>query len=156
MACPHLYCRLASFLGLLQMLVTGNCTAFRMLRQILYVSARKRYELHTWWGPCTGTCAKFLSKKCLSIPIEISYLPMQVCWTWCWFAELAAVALFLLYRIGAVKVRELRRDLHEEKYLVGRQLNNLIRSHAISASTGGEGRPTPDVPALMHAPASDP
>ena len=81
---------------------------------------------------------------------------MQVCWTWCWFAELAAVALFLLYRIGAVKVRELRRDLHEEKYLVGRQLNNLIRSHAISAPVGGEPRPTPDVSADMHAPASNP
>ncbi|CAL5223373.1 g5878 [Coccomyxa viridis] len=81
---------------------------------------------------------------------------LQVCWTWCWFAELAAVALFLLYRIGAVKVRELRRDLHEEKYLVGRQLNNLIRSHAISAPVGGEPRPTPDVSADMHAPASNP
>ena len=71
---------------------------------------------------------------------------MQVCWIWCWFAELAAVALFLLYRIGAIKVKELRRDLHEEKYLVGRQLNNLTRAHPIraavsppqAAASGGE------------------
>ena len=52
---------------------------------------------------------------------------VQVSWIWGWFAELAALGLFLLYRIGLSKARELRCALHEEKYLVGRQLLNLTR-----------------------------
>lgn len=74
--------------------------------------------------------------------ISIWHLQIQVCWTWCWFFELAALALFLLFRIGAVKVKELRRDLHEERYLVGRQLNNLIRAHSTSLPVGKETRQT--------------
>jgi len=58
---------------------------------------------------------------------------MQACWIWAWFAELVTVALFLLYRIGTNKAKELQQALHEEKYLVGRQLNNLIRAQSVPA-----------------------
>ena len=58
---------------------------------------------------------------------------MQACWIWAWFVELVTVALFLLYRIGTTKAKELQRTLHEEKYLVGRQLNNLIRAQSAPA-----------------------
>ena len=139
------------------MWMTGTCTVFVSLQHFQWsVPGEVLLMSHTEGGPCSRTCVGLSHmERSAAVHLKLLKLPMQVCWTWCWFAELAAVALFLLYRIGAVKVKELRLDLHEEKYLVGRQLNNLIRSHAISAPVGGVARPASDVSADMHAPARD-
>ena len=76
---------------------------------------------------------------------------VQVSWVWGWFVELAALGLSLLYRIGLSKARELRRALHEEKYLVGRQLLNLTRIPPASAPVSNHPQETP---AAEHAGSS--
>ena len=67
----------------------------------------------------------------------------QVFWIWGWLVEMAALGLFLLYRIGLSKARELRCALHEEKYLVGRQLLNLTRIPSAGAPVFREPQETP-------------
>ena len=76
---------------------------------------------------------------------------VQVSWIWGWFVELAALGLFLLYRIGLSKARELRCALHEEKYLVGRQLLNLTRIPSANATVSHHPEETP---AAEHAGSS--
>lgn len=73
---------------------------------------------------------------------------MQACWIWGWFAELAALAVIILCRMGASKAKELRRVLHEEKYLVGRQLNNLVRAQSSTPASA-------DQPAVAAGPTWD-
>lgn len=68
---------------------------------------------------------------------------VQVSWIWGWFVELAALGLFLLYRVGLSKARELRCALHEEKYLVGRQLLNLTRIPSSGAPVSHQTQETP-------------
>lgn len=55
-----------------------------------------------------------------------SLMCVQACWIWGWSIELATLAAFILIRMGARKAKELRQVIHEERYLVGRQINNLI------------------------------
>lgn len=44
--------------------------------------------------------------------------------------EVAGIVLALAVHYAALKAQQLRRALHEERYLVGRQLNNLVHTPA--------------------------
>ncbi len=50
----------------------------------------------------------------------------QACWNWAYFVEVVGLLGAILLRLAAAKAQQLRRTIHEERYLVGRQLINLI------------------------------
>jgi hypothetical protein len=56
----------------------------------------------------------------------------QVCWTWAYFVEVAGLLAAVLLRMAAAKAQQLRRTIHEERYLVGRQLINLMSDSSSS------------------------
>ena len=127
-------------IGLLLSPLTAACNALGRLQQVL-VRERSCNNI-SYLQACFESPAPVISAGVPQLSASVCHVETQVCWTWCWFFELAALALFMLYRMGAIKVKELRRDLHEERYLVGRQLNNLIRAHSIVAPVEGEARVT--------------
>ena len=47
---------------------------------------------------------------------------------WAYAVEVAALLLAFAVHIGVRKACHLRRALHEERYLVGRQINNLVEA----------------------------
>ncbi|CAL8470841.1 g10383 [Coccomyxa elongata] len=56
---------------------------------------------------------------------------LHVCWTWAYFVEVAGILLAVAVHYAALKAQQLRRAIHEERYLVGRQLNNLVPTPAV-------------------------
>jgi hypothetical protein len=53
---------------------------------------------------------------------------LQACWTWAYAVEVAGLLLAFALHVGIRKACHLRRALHEERYLVGRQINNMVEA----------------------------
>lgn len=66
---------------------------------------------------------------------EVSAVTIQACWTWAYFVEVFGILAAVVVNYAAKKAQQLRRAIHEERYLVGRQLNNLVpAASAVSSS----------------------
>lgn len=76
---------------------------------------------------CHLSCQDWLSSGFhVSSTYQESAVIVQVCWTWAYFVEVVGLLVAVGVRYAALKVQQLRRAIHEERYLVGRQLNNLV------------------------------
>lgn len=51
---------------------------------------------------------------------------LQVCWVWAYFVEVIGLLLVYALHFAMQKARQLRRALFEEKFLIGRRVNNLV------------------------------
>ncbi|KAK9904177.1 hypothetical protein WJX75_006045 [Coccomyxa subellipsoidea] len=82
------------------------------------------------WPPLQATALLLAAPYLITRGVlPLTVLPataLHVCWTWAYFVEVVGLLVAVGVRYAALKVQQLRRAIHEERYLVGRQLNNLV------------------------------